>query len=176
MPIGKDRLINEMRNRLDLLFPEPDLGWTEAVKIALCEACKACDPQCQLYASGVRRVEEEGGLANGGEWLFDVTCLQYDSDGYLRRVPLVAESEWSRRIDDIYSDFEKLLVACADVRVMVFDGTIWSGDDNKFDEFSAYITKSEHAAAGDTYLLAAWLPDGFEYCHIEAFRRQRLLD
>ena len=147
------------------------------MKIALCEACKECDSQCQLYASGVRRVEE-GGLADGGEWLFDVTCLRYHSDGYgyLKRVPLVAESEWSRRIDDIYSDFEKLLVACADVRVMVFDGAIWSGNDNKFDEFSAYINKSEHAVAGDTYLLAAWMPDGFEYCHIEAFRSQRLLD
>ena len=100
-------------------------------------------------------MEEEGGLASGGEWLFDATCLQYDSDGYLRRVPLAAESEWSRRADDIFHDVEKLLVDCADARAMVFDGTIWPGNDNKFDEFrfSAYITKSEHAVARDTYLL-----------------------
>ena len=150
MPIDKDQLINEVRNRLDLLFPEPDLGWTDAVKIALCEACKECDPQCQLYASGVRHVENEGGLVHGNEWLFDVTCLRYDSDGYLRRVPLVAESEWSRKIDDIIYDFEKLLLAHADVRVMVFDGTVWSRYENKFEEFSAYVTKSEHTVAGDT--------------------------
>ena len=56
MPIDKDRLINEVRNRLDLLFPEPDLSWTEAVKIALCEACKEYDPQCQksdVHPTGV---------------------------------------------------------------------------------------------------------------------------
>ena len=120
--------------------------------------------------------KHEADLANGGEWLFDVACLQYDSDAYHRRVRLISESEWSRKIGDIWDDFEKLLVACADVRVMVFDGTILSGYDDKFEEFSAYIAKSEHTVAGDTFLLAAWMPDGFEYSRIEAFRSQHLLD
>ena len=177
MPIDKDQLINEVRNRLDMLFPEPDLGWTDAVKIALCEACKECDPQCQLFANGVLGVDK-GGLADGGEFLFDVTCLQYDCNGYQRGVPLVAECEWGGKAR-IYYDFEKLLLARADVRVLVFDGRFWSGAEdaeNRFEVLARYINTSEQTVPGETFLLAAWMKGKFEYCRIDAFRFQGLLD
>lgn len=56
-----------------------------------------------------------------GEWLYDVTWLDYDSE-HLLSVPLVAEIEWSKEPDEIDHDFQKLLVARADLKLMIFAG------------------------------------------------------
>ena len=64
----------------------------------------------------------------------------------------------------------------ADVRVMVFDGGYWTDDENRFEEFARYIARCEVTEPGDTYLLAAWFPDRFEYCRIDAFQSQGMLD
>ena len=87
----------------------------------------------------------------------------------------VAESEWGSK-DDVHDDFEKLLLARADVRVMVFDGRRYgTGNTDRFEEFAKYIGKCDRAETGDTYLLAAWMPDKFEYCRIDAFQAHRML-
>ena len=103
----------------------------------------------------------------GGEWLYDVTCLRYDEDGYVYQVPLVAESEWGGP-DDITDDFTKLLLARADLRVMVFDGGFFPEGD-KFKTLKPWIERCAMSFPGDAYLLAAWSrsKDGFEYCQIE---------
>ena len=124
------------------------------MKKALCRACLECHSDAWVGASRVKTA--------GREWLYDVSCLLYDPDGYVRRTPLVAEVEWSQRTA-IWYDFEKLLVARADVRVMVLDGTWWANDDERFVEFAEYIKRLETAKPRDTYLLVAWLPHRFEY-------------
>lgn len=87
----------------------------------------------------------------------------------------VAESEWGSK-DDVHDDFEKLLLARADVRVMVFDGRRYgTGTTDRFEEFAKYIGKCDRTETGDTYLLAAWMPDKFEYCRIGAFQAHRML-
>ena len=47
-----------------------------------------------------------------GEWLYDVTWLKYDCNYRVIDVPLVAECEWGR-LENIYDDFDKLLLARA---------------------------------------------------------------
>ena len=170
----KDRIVDEVRKALNGLFDEPDRDWTRGVKSALCEACTNCNDEYQMYAGGVD-VDVEG-----GEWLYDVTCLLYDANGYIKHIPLVAESEW-QGVDQINYDFEKLLLARADVRVMVFDGNYWGADDDKFEEFAKYITKCDRTEPGDTYLLAAWPhreseSNEFQFCRIDAFQSHRILE
>ena len=80
--------------------------------------------------SGARDVDEAD--RDYGEWLYDVTWLKYERqrDGLewpataLIEAPLVAECEWGRgkNLEYIVEDFEKLLLARADVRLMIFDG------------------------------------------------------
>ena len=155
-------LVKSVRTALDRLFvekgrmPVADRERTIAVKQALCMACLETHPKAWVGASRM------GMKGVGQEWLYDVTCVQYDKNYYLRRTRLVAEIEWSQRAA-IWYDFEKLLVAQADVRVMVFKGTWWAKDDERFVEFARYIQRLKTAKPRDTYLLAAWFPDHFEY-------------
>lgn len=57
-----------------------------------------------------------------GEFLYDVIWLQTVHDRHdrnrLAHVPLVAEIEWAGR-EDVWYDFQELLIARADVRLMI---------------------------------------------------------
>ncbi len=146
---------------------DPNQIGTTIVKKALCESCKAIDSNYYVYTSGLRQPS-----ADGGEWLFDVTCLSYYYDDFLKHVPLVAESEWGTE-NDIYDDFQKLLLARADVRVIIFDGARSPGYRRIFSILAKYIARHEGSRDGDTYLLVAWTPDKFMFHRIDAFRSQR---
>ena len=163
---GLDQVYGEyMDSDSDWTLPE----WTRRVKTALCEACRAWNEDCRVYAS---RVAEDSPVS-GSEWVFDVTCLLYDSEGYQRRLVLAAECEWSRIEYELWRDFEKLLVSRADVRVMVFDGAYWGTNDPVF---ATYITRSEQTQPGDTYLLAGYTNEGFKYVRIDAHQSHMILD
>ena len=168
--VDKDQIVCEVRKALHELHNKSVVDWTKEVKTALCKACKNHDRQFKLYASGMNNV------VDGGEWLYDVTCLSYDAGGYLKRIPLVAESEWGSR-NDVHDDFEKLMLARADVRVMVFDGRRYgTSKEARFEEFAKYISECDRTETGDTYLLAAWTPGKFAYYRIDAFQAYRMLD
>ena len=79
---------------------------------------------------------------------------------------MAAECEWGHE-RAVYNDFEKILIARADVRVMVFDGARLQ-DDDKFREMETFIRRYRHTQAGDTYLLAARSGNGFEFRRITA--------
>ena len=162
-----DELVEAIRRNLEEI--DSNAVDTVPVKTALCEACKTIN-RVFAYSSKVERPP-----ADGGEWLFDVTGLLYDDDGYLRRTVLVAESEWGPW-KEIYSDFEKLLTARADVRVMVFDGGQNPGYREIFETFATYIARCEQSQAGDIWLFAAWTPDRFHFHRIDAFQSQRDLE
>ena len=159
----KDRIVEAVCRALDKLDELSVSDWTKEVKTALCNACceafKGSGQQVKLFASGV------GTAADGGEWLFDVTCLLNDDKGYIKSIPLVAESEWRGR-NDVVDDFEKLLVARADVCVMIFDRNYWDSAEQAIAELKAYVTACERSEPDDIFLLAAWTRDGFEYCQI----------
>lgn len=161
-------MLNQLRKRLDGLFDHDDGVTGQTVKTALCLACRDFDPTLLPYATGV-----EDGAAEGGEWLYDVTGLQYDDD-FLVRVVLAAECEWGRK-DHIYYDFEKLLLVRADLRVMVFDGNRQPGYAELFREFAQRIGRCAHTVAGDTWLFVAWTEERFIYHHLVAFDTQGAL-
>ena len=63
----------------------------------------------------------DGIKSDWNEWLYDVVWLKADDDSRWRmhEVGLVAEIEWQGR-EDAWEDYQKLHVAKADVRVMVY--------------------------------------------------------
>ena len=136
---------------------------TKAVKTALCKACRKIKNVCP-FATGV-----EVKFIDGGEWLYDVTGLLYDNpddENYFSRTVLVAESEWGRQLE-ILNDFQKLLLARADVRVMVFDGTQNPGYEKLFEIFKTNIDNNQQAEPGDIWLFAAWTPENWIFHHVD---------
>ena len=92
-----------------------------------------------------------------GEWLYDVVWLNYweDHDDHpLRSVPLVAECEWGfyKRIKE---DFQKLLLARATVRLMIYNGD-HEGSRQTAERLAKHIRKFNGSHVEDAWLLAAW--------------------
>lgn len=54
------------------------------------------------------------------EWLYDLVWYKENEEGFIIEVPLVVESEWKKDlIKDIKFDFEKLLLAKSQLKLMI---------------------------------------------------------
>ena len=127
--------------------------WTEAVKTKLCKIGRGF--RYKVCASGVAEC-----ASNYGEWLYDVTWLEYGkgADGELANLvdaPLVAECEWGNE-GDVQDDFEKLLLARAGVRLMIFDGDYEPGSQGIAERLANMVREFDGFRAEDVWLLAAW--------------------
>ena len=144
----KDKIMRAVCNGLNSLTINPWGGntmATETVKNKLRQIGQG-KFGCYVCASGVPR-------ADYGEWLYDVTWLKYDCDGSsLIDAPLVAECEWGNP-GDIDDDFQKLLLARASVRVMIFGGWDECGTEKKIFGWPA---KSRNSIANATTMLGYW--------------------
>lgn len=169
---GKDVIIKEVRDALEDMLQKteeavPDqlesaTWWTEQIMSALCKwglkkGLFVCVSDMK-DAAGMKELEQQYDGKIDSEWLYDLTCLKYNGDGWLKKIPLVAECElW--RPTDIDDDFQKLLLARADVRLMVFNGNHYPTEGKMSDRFPfcKHIHECEHTQTGDTYLFAARL-------------------
>jgi len=89
-----------------------------------------------------------------GEWLFDLIWYVNDSKTeQLIRLPLVMESEWNRSLGHIRCDFEKLLVANAERRLMICQAK-HELIEERFRYFECAIRDYQHNRKGDRYLIA----------------------
>ena len=155
-----------------------DLG-TKEILTALCEAGHRLDwgEDRQLFtcASRVNPCETDGRIPakfHYGEWLFDALWYLENKDEYMLSVPLVAECEWGRGTD-VMEDFHKLLVARADVRVMVWEaGRTGYRGMNVLKEMKKCIKKF-NAAEDDTYLLAEVRSTGGEGWRFDFHQRPK---
>ena len=127
--------------------------WTNAIATKLCEIGRGFNFQ-------VRATAEE---ANRPEWLYDVIWLEGD-DGRLVAAPFVAECEW-KEPKQINYDFDKLLLARASVRLMIYDGNFKPGSREIAEELARRIREFTESRAEDAWLLAAW-----ERCGEQAWR------
>ena len=132
-----------------------DREWTKRVLTRLCRLGK--NLHFSTWAAGV-----SSKYANGGEWLYDVTWLDSDDGIFLASVPMVAECEWSN-IGEIESDFQKLLVVRATVRVMVYDAEYYDGKmEDSASRFCEWVGAFE-GTRGDTFLLIAYVRDNDDW-------------
>ena len=87
-------------NNIDLDGAQGSGDWSRRIFPALCQAGQRLE----------YRVCASSGGANYGEWLYDLTWLEYDDDDRLVGMPLAAECEFSTYIEKVSEDFQKLLL------------------------------------------------------------------
>ena len=162
----KAEIISALQRSLDNLDvgdTKSNRAWTRFVTAELCKIAK--DFGLTTCASGV---------GDYGEWLYDVTWLEYESakptDGLIA-THLVAECEWGYTAD-VIEDFQKLLLARASVRLMVFDGTTSLGSRGIAQLLAEQIRKFNLSQDEDGWLFASWEQSGeaewsFRYFTIE---------
>jgi hypothetical protein len=97
--------------------------------------------------------------ADNGEWLFDLTWVEErkSSNGgtEFMEMPLVVESEWTEDLEEeILSDFDKLMVARACLRVMIFQGPDSQTNERCLEGLRERIAAFAGSKAGDRYLFA----------------------
>jgi len=97
-----------------------------------------------------------------GQWLFDLIWFINDNSGHLRELTLALESEWGKDIWNIQEDFEKLLIAKAHIKVMLFQD-----NGNNLSEIWQYLATAikvfEMCSPGEIYILAAFKEEQHEY-------------
>ena len=176
--VNEAALDAELPNALNSLYESPEIDWTLGIKTALCEVSQRIFPveihQAHQDVRGTRFIPHRrhiktyaGGVDSAGpELLFDVTCLVEDADmdWCIYKTALVGECQWGTWTD-IRHDFQKLLVANAEVRVMVFDLSQfkrWTMDRIEF-ELNAMVGGHEAVDQSHIFVYAGWMPNRFEY-------------
>jgi hypothetical protein len=115
--------------------------WTAAIKKQL-EDGKPSD--CEACATGYGY--------HSAEFLYDLIWIRRDN-GTIRDVIMVLECEWGIG-QEIY-DFQKLLLARANLRVMVFQGNS-AQREQLIPQMKNQIDRFEKTQLGDLYLFACW--------------------
>jgi hypothetical protein len=129
-------------------------GWTVLIKEQLARLGDEMD--YAVCTSGAVRANPQG--QPWPDWLYDLTWLKMvDGGKHLARVPLVLEAEWhSHRGEQIDADFQELLLARADLRVMVFQQRKASAVQTVMDDLERQAKAFEATGSGDLYLLCGY--------------------
>ena len=149
------RIIHAVRCGLDDLrvdAAESNVVWTQAIKSELCRIGRGKEFRCKV---GAHAREVAKCHRDYGEWLYDVTWLEYDRDDCVTAAHLVAECEWGD-ITDIDEDFQKLLLARATVRLMIFDGNYKPKSPEIAKHLACQIRRFNRSGDEDAWLVAAW--------------------
>ncbi len=129
-----------------------DGDWTKEIKNRLCSFGK--EKRYWTYASS--------DMADGGEWLYDVTWLTYSGDRLLN-TELVLESEWD--VNGIDFDFQKLLLAKAELKVLIFQQKSAYAAQKKYEDLILQINKYAKSTSDEHYLFSCWLQDERVFFH-----------
>ena len=121
----EERIIEKLEELYQQQGTRP--GWTGLVKTAFIQlAAEQGYRVCTSLSEETKQSVEIQKLdcVEWGEWLYDLVWYAYEKEeetGVERTtsVPLVMECEWNISLKDIALDFDKLLVANADLRVLV---------------------------------------------------------
>lgn len=132
--------------------------WTRKIKNDLCRLGK--EQGFWVYASSCDESHE-------GEWLYDITWLNYDGE-YIKNVELVVESEWD--INGLNSDFQKLLIARSPMKLFIFQQANEVAADRMIANFMGQIeifNTNNQYVSGDKYIFSCWLWTDHRFYHKE---------
>ena len=94
------------------------------------------------------------------EWLYDLVWYREDAEKHLSGVYLVLECEWQTDYNAMKYDFEKLLLAKAPVKIMVFQH--WNAKKAEiFGRLKESIVRFASAMPDETYVLMGFNNDAF---------------
>jgi hypothetical protein len=90
-----------------------------------------------------------------GEWLYDLCWYEMTKGeaGYLLRVPLVMECEWTPD-SDMDGDFQKLVQARAEHRLWIFQAATADDIERYFDRCREQVATFRGSERADRYLMA----------------------
>ena len=91
-----------------------------------------------------------------GEWFYDVTWLRFDENQRLVGCPLVLVLAESRHDDDIWDEWQKLLLSNAALKVIVFAKPDDAEVDRVFRMMASEASGYAQARVGDRLLLAGF--------------------
>ena len=131
--------------------------WTRRIKEGLCNLGKQKE---KGYDYGVSAAGCVG--ADTGEWLFDLVWATVQ-DNQFSEMPLVMECEWKPHLDDIAWDFEKLLVAKAHHKLMVFQQSVESDVRVVMEKLKAMRSSFKTSFPGERYFLAGYAFDEHKF-------------
>ena len=99
------------------------------------------------------------------EWLYDIVWLKLDKHGHLIDSILVGESELNESDSEIDWDFQKLLLAKAKHKVMIFQKKSIDDIHTKMADFEQQVKKYKGTDTGERYLFAGldWNKGVFEF-------------
>ena len=123
-----------------------DSGWTQEIMPRLCDAGQECD-----YYVCVSKVNQ----ADRGKWLYDMTWLQSEGNR-VTDVGLVLECEWGY-FREVRADFEKLLLAKACLRCMIFLAEDRQDAMDYVLRLVDVINEFQRTDPKDNYLFCVWL-------------------
>ena len=92
--------------------------------------------------------------SDGHEWVFDLCWLEY-TDGWLKSMPLALESEW-HGWSNAQDDFQKLLIARAELKVFVFSARTVEKATQDLRDLRRYVAEFKGPGPDGDYLLCCW--------------------
>ena len=135
----------------------------------------------KVYANGLspQLTQLNGGTFKNSEWLYDLHWYVEGKNQYTTtRLPLVMECEWQqkrkgdRKVDfsGIKYDFQKLLVANAEFRLMIFKVLRPTDFDHLTEYFEDNINNYQHLPSGSKFLFIAFYDKGRTFYYRELFK------
>ena len=160
MPDGQEialrvtRAIEGIPDRARRLGIDANGGWTLLIKNQLLQLGDEMD--YEVCTSAAPRSDDD--RQPWPDCLYDLTWLQMVNDGKeVARVPLVFESELhNSREEQIDADFQELLLARADLRVMVFQQRKAAAVQEVMDTLERQAKACDATGPGDMYLLCGY--------------------
>ena len=158
MPDGQEialrvtRAIEGIPDRARRLGIDVNGGWTLLIKNQLLELGDELDYEVCTSAASLR--DDDRQL----ECLYDLSWREMADDGKdVTRIPLVFESEWhNNHEEEIDADFQELLLARADLRVMVFQQRKAAAVQEVMDALERQAKACRATGRGDMYLLCGY--------------------
>jgi len=150
-----DDFERKIARELDGAIPEEeqrgilaDESWTKRIKDKICDIG---------HRNGLEVRTEGCSLADAGEWLFHLVWVekQADAERFIS-LPLAMQFHWGHHLKEIAADFEKLLVAKADHKVMVFQRSSPKEVRNLMTALEDRIRSFRPQSPDERYLLAGY--------------------
>jgi hypothetical protein len=129
--------------------------WTSRVKTRI--ALIGEDRGYHIGASGI-----EPGPCRRPEWLYDLTWQDIGNDDQLVDLPLILESEWDR--SGLLYDFNKLLVARSDHRIMVWSEGSKRDFRARAKQLGVLASACKLVRPGDRFLYCCWAESDDAFC------------
>lgn len=143
-----DQIIQILKSSVDdahLRDLRGDASWTKIIKQNL--SILGAKLGYETCASGTDNFTHN-------EWLYDLIWFKEEGEGIDKRmveVPLIMESEWNLKFDEIKYDFEKLLLGNSPVKLMICQS---KSPKDLFPYFEDAISKYRLQRTNETYIIA----------------------